>query len=88
MAAIFGLGNTELIIILVVVLILFGPKRLPQLGKSLGKTMRSIREGADGKSDDEEEEAPAPEPKPKAKAEASEKTAATSDNADIEDEEA
>jgi TatA/E family protein of Tat protein translocase len=53
---IFGLGTTELIIILVVVLILFGPKRLPQLGKSLGKTMRAIRDGADGKAVDEEED--------------------------------
>ena len=72
MAAIFGLGNTELIIILVVVLILFGPKRLPQLGKSLGKTMRSIREGAEGKLDEEEpDETGAPQPKAKAKAGAS-----------------
>ena len=48
---IFGLGPTELIIILVIILILFGPKRLPQLGKSLGKTMKAIREGAEGKLD-------------------------------------
>jgi sec-independent protein translocase protein TatA len=93
MAAIFGLGNTELIIILVVVLILFGPKRLPQLGKSLGKTMRSIREGADGKGeDDEDEDEVAATPKPKApeaeKAAPKAKEKATSDNADLEDEEA
>jgi len=44
-----------LIIILVIVLIIFGPKQLPQLGKSLGKTMRSIRDGAEGKDDDEDE---------------------------------
>ena len=50
---IFGLGPTELIVILVIVLILFGPKRLPQLGKSLGKTMKAIREGVDGEGDDE-----------------------------------
>ena len=50
---IFGLGPTELIVILVIVLILFGPKRLPQLGKSLGKTMKAIRDGVDG-SDEEE----------------------------------
>lgn len=54
-----GLGTTELIIILVIVLILFGPKRLPQLGKTLGKTMKSIREGVEGKTE-EDEEAPAP----------------------------
>jgi len=43
-----------LIIILIIVLIIFGPKQLPQLGKSLGKTMRSIRDGAEGKDEDEE----------------------------------
>ncbi len=69
-----GLGTGELVIILVIVLVLFGPKRLPQLGKSLGKTVKSMRDGLDGKSEDEEEEEPVvaakaevPE-KPKAKA--------------------
>ncbi len=57
---IFGLGPTELIVILVIVLILFGPKRLPQLGKSLGKTMKSIRDGVEGTDDDEVLEADAP----------------------------
>ena len=41
-----------LIIILVIVLIIFGPKQLPQLGKSLGKTFKSIRDGVDGKDDE------------------------------------
>ena len=54
-ALIPGLGVQELVIILVIVLVLFGPKRLPQLGKSLGKTVKSLRDGIDGK--DEEEEA-------------------------------
>lgn len=56
-----GVGAPELIIILVIILILFGPKRLPQLGKSLGKTMKAIREGAEGKlgDDDEDDDAPA-----------------------------
>jgi len=48
-----GIGAPELIIILVIVLVLFGPKRLPQLGKSLGQTMKALREGAEGKLDDE-----------------------------------
>lgn len=34
-----------LIVILVIVLIIFGPKQLPELGKTLGKTMKSIRDG-------------------------------------------
>ena len=41
----FGLRAPELIIILVVVLIIFGPKNLPKLGKSLGSTVKNIREG-------------------------------------------
>lgn len=73
-----GVGAGELIIILVIILVLFGPKRLPQLGKSLGKTMKAIREGAEGKLDDDEDadaEAPKKEPaaadtKPKADDEA------------------
>jgi sec-independent protein translocase protein TatA len=57
---IFGLGPLELGLILLVVLILFGPKRLPQLGKSLGKTMKAIRDGVDGNEEDEVLEADAP----------------------------
>ncbi len=52
-----GIGAQELIIILVIVLVLFGPKRLPQLGKTLGKTMKAIREGAEGKLAEDDEEA-------------------------------
>jgi sec-independent protein translocase protein TatA len=44
----------ELLIVLGIVLLLFGPKRLPQLGKSLGKTVKAIREGVD--EEDEEKE--------------------------------
>ncbi len=49
----FGLGPMEIGLILVVVLILFGPKRLPQLGKSIGKTMKSSQDGINGKGEDE-----------------------------------
>lgn len=69
-----GVGAPELIIILVIILILFGPKRLPQLGKSLGKTMKAIREGAEGKlgddDDDEDEATSAPAKKKDADSEA------------------
>lgn len=37
------IGMPELIIILIVALIIFGPKRLPQVGKSLGKTLAEFR---------------------------------------------
>lgn len=43
-----GLGAPELIIILIVVLVIFGPKNLPKLGKSFGKTVKGIREGMEG----------------------------------------
>lgn len=49
----FGLGPLEIGLILLAVLLLFGPKRLPQLGKSIGKTMRAIREGVDGTAPEE-----------------------------------
>jgi sec-independent protein translocase protein TatA len=55
-----GIGMPELLIVLVVVLILFGPKRLPALGKSIGKTFRSLKDGIEGKLD-EGEDAPAVE---------------------------
>ena len=51
-----GLGPMELVIILVIILIIFGPKRLPQLGKSLGKTMKAIREGSDGTGEDDDDD--------------------------------
>ena len=41
----FGIGATELIIILVIVLILFGAGRLPQIGEGLGKAIRGFKRG-------------------------------------------
>lgn len=42
---ILGMGMPELLIILAVVLLIFGPKNLPKLGSSLGKTVKGLREG-------------------------------------------
>ncbi len=42
---ILGMGVPELLIILVVVLLIFGPKNLPKLGSALGKTVKGLREG-------------------------------------------
>lgn len=39
----FGLGSTELIVILLIVLLLFGPNRLPELAKGLGKMIHELR---------------------------------------------
>ena len=52
----FGLGTTELIIILVLVLVIFGAGKLPQVGGALGKGLRNFKEGV--KDIDEEEKDP------------------------------
>jgi sec-independent protein translocase protein TatA len=44
-------GPLELVIILVVVLVIFGPKRLPDLGRSLGHGMREFKDSVTGKDD-------------------------------------
>jgi sec-independent protein translocase protein TatA len=60
-----NIGPTELIIVLVIVLLIFGPKRLPGLGKQLGTGMREFKDSISGKGDkddddgDEEPERPA-----------------------------
>lgn len=41
----FGLGTTELIIILVLVMIIFGAGKLPQVGGALGKGLRNFKDG-------------------------------------------
>ncbi len=48
------IGTQELMIILLVVLIIFGPKQLPKLGKMFGKTMRSFKDGINEVADDDE----------------------------------
>jgi sec-independent protein translocase protein TatA len=78
----FGLGLPELVIILIVALLIFGPKNLPKLGSALGKTVKNVREGLDGRNEldeaaeededevvdeDEGEEEPAPKKKTSSK---------------------
>jgi len=50
---------TDLIVALVVVLLIFGPKRLPSLGRSLGHGIREFKDGITGKSSVDEEDRPA-----------------------------
>lgn len=45
---VLGMGPMELGIILLVVLVIFGPKNLPKLGSALGKTVKNVREGMEG----------------------------------------
>ena len=40
----FGIGPSELIVILLIALIVFGPKRLPEIGRTLGKSLREFRQ--------------------------------------------
>jgi sec-independent protein translocase protein TatA len=53
-----GIGPPELLIVLVIVLVIFGPKRLPGLGRSLGSGMREFKESITGKGsrDDDDDE--------------------------------
>src|SRR6266498_2649413 len=48
------IGPWELAILLVVVLLVFGPKRLPEMGKSLGRGMREFKHSISGKDDEDE----------------------------------
>jgi sec-independent protein translocase protein TatA len=43
----FGLGPTELIVILVIALVIFGPSRLPKVGQSVGQALREFRDSTD-----------------------------------------
>jgi TatA/E family protein of Tat protein translocase len=49
----FGLGIQELLVILVIALVIFGPSKLPQIGSGLGKAIRDFKKGISG---DEAEE--------------------------------
>ena len=49
-----SIGPTELIIVLVIVLVIFGPKRLPGLGRSLGSGMKEFRDSIAGKGGDQD----------------------------------
>lgn len=52
-------GPLEIVIILVVILVLFGPKNLPKLGTAIGKAVKNLREGLGGNKKVEEAEEPA-----------------------------
>ena len=60
----FGIGFPELILILIVGLIVFGPGKLPEIGGALGKGIKDFKKAIENKSDDAE--APQPGQKPEA----------------------
>ena len=65
-AFIAGLGPLELAIILLIVLVIVGGKRLPQLGRQLGGGMREFKDSVTGNDKDELPEASADKPEPAA----------------------
>jgi sec-independent protein translocase protein TatA len=62
------IGLPELIILLIVLLLIFGPKRLPEMGRSLGKGMREFKDSVTGNDKNDDEPAAelprAPDPAP------------------------
>jgi sec-independent protein translocase protein TatA len=56
-----NVGPMELVLVLAVALIVLGPKKLPEVGRSLGKGMREFKDSIAGHTrDDEDDELPAP----------------------------
>jgi sec-independent protein translocase protein TatA len=48
----FGIGAPELIVILVIALVIFGPGKLPEIGQALGKGIRDFKKAVEGAEDD------------------------------------
>jgi sec-independent protein translocase protein TatA len=63
---IMELGFGEIVVIAAIVLLLFGPKKLPQLGEALGRGIRNFKDGMTGKDDEASGEAPAQQALPPA----------------------
>ena len=49
-----NIGPLEIVIVLIIVLIVFGPKRLPEMGRSLGQGMREFKNSITGNDEDDE----------------------------------
>ena len=47
----FGIGTTELMIVFGIVVVLFGARRLPELGSGVGKAIKNFKEGLSGKDE-------------------------------------
>jgi sec-independent protein translocase protein TatA len=53
-----NIGPMELVVVLVIALIVLGPKKLPEVGRSIGKGMREFKDSLAGESHDDEDEKP------------------------------
>jgi sec-independent protein translocase protein TatA len=51
-----NIGPLEIVLILIVALVIFGPKRLPELGRSAGKGIREFKNSVTGKDDDDDDD--------------------------------
>lgn len=58
----FGLGVPELMVILVIALVIFGPSKLPQIGSGLGKAIRDFKKGVSSNEEDDGEKDEKKEP--------------------------
>ncbi|HNW36612.1 MAG TPA: twin-arginine translocase TatA/TatE family subunit [Candidatus Ozemobacteraceae bacterium] len=58
-----GLNLSELIVILVIILILFGPGKLPEIGKAIGRGIRELKKAQNGITDDDEKNEKKDDPK-------------------------
>ena len=52
----FNVGPLELVIVLVIALVVLGPKRLPEVGKSIGNGMREFKDAISGSTKDDDDE--------------------------------
>jgi sec-independent protein translocase protein TatA len=51
----FGIGTVEIVLILIAALIVFGPKRLPELGRSMGRGIREFKNSVTSDKDDDDD---------------------------------
>ena len=58
-----NVGPLELAIVLIIALVVFGPKRLPELGKSVGRGIREFKSSISGDDDDDDDDEPQPQAK-------------------------